>query len=55
MNAMVTNYDGKELPKVFGLSNLDRILVDAPCSGLGVISRDPSIKLNKVFDYDIEL
>ena len=27
--------------------NLKRLLLDAPCTGMGVISRDPSIKLNK--------
>jgi len=49
-NGIVTNYDGRKLPLHF--SKLDRVLLDAPCSGLGVISRDPSIKLNKT-DKDV--
>lgn len=47
-NTVVTNYDGKKLPKIF--TKFDRCLLDAPCSGLGVISRDPSIKVQKTFD-----
>ena len=51
-NCIVSNYDGRAFPKV--MSGFDRVLVDAPCSGLGVISRDPSIKANKSED-DIRL
>ena len=25
----------------------DRVMLDAPCSGLGVISRDPSVKIQR--------
>ena len=42
-NCVVTNYDGRKIDKCF--SKFDRILLDAPCSGLGVIARDPSIKM----------
>ena len=44
-NCIVTNYDGRKLPT--SLKNFDRVLLDAPCTGLGVISRDPSIKTNR--------
>jgi ribosomal RNA methyltransferase Nop2 len=41
-NCVVTNYDGRKMPKQF--TKFDRCLLDAPCSGLGVIARDQSIK-----------
>jgi ribosomal RNA methyltransferase Nop2 len=34
---VVANYDGRKLPKHF--ANLDRILLDAPCTGMGVIAK----------------
>lgn len=47
-NIVVTNYDGRKLPNIF--KKFDRCLLDAPCSGLGVIARDPSIKVQKTFE-----
>jgi len=44
-NAVVTVLDGRMFPKVMG--GFDRILLDAPCTGTGVIARDPSIKTQK--------
>ncbi|XP_008048552.2 probable 28S rRNA (cytosine(4447)-C(5))-methyltransferase isoform X2 [Carlito syrichta] len=44
-NAIISHYDGRQFPKVVG--GFDRVLLDAPCSGTGVISKDPAVKTNK--------
>lgn len=51
-NAIVSNYDGKEIPSVFG-TMFDRALLDAPCSGTGIISHDGTVKMNRT-GKDIE-
>lgn len=44
-NTVISNYDARSFPAVIG--NFSRVLLDAPCSGTGVISKDPSVKINK--------
>lgn len=44
--AEITNYDASEFIKEFE-NRFDYILVDAPCSGIGVIKRKPEIKLER--------
>jgi len=44
-NTVILNHDGREIPKI--MKGFDRVLLDAPCSGTGVISKDPSAKTGK--------
>ncbi|CAK7217152.1 rRNA (cytosine-C5-)-methyltransferase nop2 [Sporothrix bragantina] len=44
-NVIVCNYDARDFPRVMG--GFDRVLLDAPCSGTGVIAKDASVKTNK--------
>ncbi len=45
-NSIVSNMDGLAFGKL--PMKFDRVLLDAPCMGLGVISKDRSIKSSKV-------
>jgi ribosomal RNA methyltransferase Nop2 len=45
-NVVISNHDARDFPKVMG--GFNRVLLDAPCSGTGVISKDASVKNNKV-------
>lgn len=45
-NTIVCNHDALMIPSVFGPC-FDRALLDAPCSGTGIISHDPSVKINR--------
>lgn len=45
--------DAREVFQHFGADVFDKILVDAPCSGLGLLRRKPDIKYNKeVVDFE---
>lgn len=41
-NAIIVNMDGRDMPKHY--SGYNKVLLDAPCTGLGVISHDETIK-----------
>lgn len=42
-NCIVINYDGRKVPQ--HINGFDRVLLDAPCTGLGVVSKDQSVKV----------
>uniref|UniRef100_T1ISD2 SAM-dependent MTase RsmB/NOP-type domain-containing protein n=1 Tax=Strigamia maritima TaxID=126957 RepID=T1ISD2_STRMM len=44
-NAVICTQNGKRFPQI--MKGFDRVLLDAPCSGTGVIAKDPSVKTNK--------
>lgn len=47
-NAVVCSHDGRKIPDI--QRGFDRCLLDAPCSGTGVIAKDPSVKTSKDSD-----
>ncbi|XP_063410291.1 uncharacterized protein LOC134693408 [Mytilus trossulus] len=44
-NTVISNYDGRIYPTI--MKGFDRVLLDAPCSGTGVIAKDVEVKINK--------
>ena len=50
---IITSIDGRKYSKMYP-SFFDRVLLDAPCCGSGIVSRDKSVKLSKNQD-DIDL
>lgn len=48
-NCIVTNYDGRKVNQ--HINGFDRVLLDAPCTGLGVVSKDASVKVITLTTY----
>jgi len=46
--SIVSCLDGRKVPDA--MRGFDRILLDAPCTGLGIIARDPSVRASKTKD-----
>ncbi|XP_076315250.1 28S rRNA (cytosine(4447)-C(5))-methyltransferase [Tachypleus tridentatus] len=44
-NTIVCCHDGRNFPKV--ITGFDRVHLDAPCSGTGVVAKDPEVKTTK--------
>lgn len=51
VNSVITSVDGRKFSDI--IQGFDRVLLDAPCSGTGIIAKDPSVKTSKD-DQDIQ-
>ncbi|KAH8321835.1 hypothetical protein KR067_004353 [Drosophila pandora] len=51
VNAVVSCEDGTKFRNI--MTGFDRVLLDAPCTGTGVVSKDPSVKTTKS-DVDVQ-
>ncbi|XP_011690739.1 PREDICTED: 25S rRNA (cytosine-C(5))-methyltransferase nop2 [Wasmannia auropunctata] len=51
VNSIICNYDGRKFPTV--MKCFDRVLLDAPCTGTGVVAKDPGVKASKA-EVDIQ-
>ncbi|MCE4617197.1 MAG: RsmB/NOP family class I SAM-dependent RNA methyltransferase [Desulfurococcales archaeon] len=49
-NAILIRTDLRRLPDALGVQLFDKILLDAPCSGEGIVRRDPSRKTSRTLD-----
>jgi ribosomal RNA methyltransferase Nop2 len=45
-NSIITNFDGSIFPQK--MKGFDKVLLDAPCTGSGIISHDNQIKIRKI-------
>lgn len=50
-NSVICNTDGRKFANI--MKGFDRVLLDAPCTGTGVVAKDQSVKTNKD-DQDIQ-
>lgn len=45
VNSVISTVDGRKFPSI--ITGFDRILLDAPCTGTGVVAKDQSVKTSK--------
>nr|NVI72372.1 putative ribosomal RNA methyltransferase NOP2 [Cucujiformia] len=45
VNSVITTIDGRKYPQI--MKGFNRVLLDAPCTGTGVVAKDPSVKTGK--------